>query len=58
VPIQRRDDRKLSTRLPLDLLPSADAPEPPLDEVFDDGPSAVGTDAPAACNSGAAVVAV
>jgi hypothetical protein len=59
VPIQRRDDRKLSTRLPLDVLPSADAPEPPLDEAFDEGPPpAVLTDAPAGCNSGAAVVAV
>jgi hypothetical protein len=58
VPIQRRDDRKLPTRLPLALLPSTDAPEPPLDEVFDDGPPPVLTDAPAAGNSGAAVVAV
>jgi hypothetical protein len=58
VPIQCRDDRKLSTRLPLVLLPSADAPELPLDEVFDDGRPAVLPDAPAACNSDAAVVAV
>src|SRR5206468_700771 len=36
VAIQRRDDRKLSTLLGLDLLPSADAPEPLLDDVFED----------------------
>jgi hypothetical protein len=57
VPIQRREHRKVATRLPLDLLPSADAPEPPLDEVLEDGPPPLPpeADAPAAC-SGAAVV--
>jgi hypothetical protein len=56
VAIQRRDDRKLSTRLPLGLLPSADAPEPPLDEVFEDRPP--DADAAAACDSGAPVAVV
>jgi molecular chaperone DnaJ len=58
VPIQRRDDRRLSTRLPLDLSPSADAPEPLLDEVFEDRPPTFppDPDAPAVCDSGAVVV--